>query len=179
MHPFVASFAQKPTINAQLSSEFHQPNKLAKFDRVNICLDCSVLSSVLSKSYSIDCCDDCSQKRIYNNGSCTSFNQGHPNVTWNSVISQTMNLRKRTRYISFFPSFFKFDVMNDNASVMNVDGASVSEAILSANETRDIVLPNQNEHVAHIAVDVGAWTTKRLSFVLCQLTCLVDWRFIS
>jgi type II pantothenate kinase len=47
--------------------------------------------------------------------------------------------------------------MSDNASVMNVDGASVSEAILSDNETRDIVLPNQNEHVAHIAVDVGAF----------------------
>jgi type II pantothenate kinase len=44
--------------------------------------------------------------------------------------------------------------MTDNASVMNVDGASVSEALLAANETRDIVLPNQNEHVAHIAIDV-------------------------
>lgn len=90
-----------------------------------------------------------------------------------------MDLRKRTRYTSFFPSFFKINVMSDNASVMNVDGASVSEANLSANETRDIVLPNQNEHVAHIAVDVSAWRTKRLSLVLCQLTCLVDWRFIS
>lgn len=46
--------------------------------------------------------------------------------------------------------------MTDNASVMNVDGASVSEALLAANETRDIVLPNQNEHVAHIAIDVSA-----------------------
>lgn len=39
-------------------------------------------------------------------------------------------------------------------SIMNLDGASVSEAALAAHETRDIVLPNQNEHVAHIAVDV-------------------------
>lgn len=38
---------------------------------------------------------------------------------------------------------------------MNVDGASVSEALLAANETRDIVLPNQTEHVAHIAIDVS------------------------
>lgn len=45
--------------------------------------------------------------------------------------------------------------MNDNASVMNVDGASVSEASYAANETRDIVLPNQIEHVAHIAIDVN------------------------
>jgi type II pantothenate kinase len=45
--------------------------------------------------------------------------------------------------------------MNDNTSVMNVDGASVSEALLAANETRDIVLPNQTEHVAHIAIDVS------------------------
>lgn len=45
--------------------------------------------------------------------------------------------------------------MSDNTSVMNVDGASVSEATFAANETRDIVLPNQTEHVAHIAIDVG------------------------
>lgn len=45
--------------------------------------------------------------------------------------------------------------MSDNTSVMNVDGASVSEAKLAANETRDIVLPNQTEHVAHIAIDVS------------------------
>lgn len=44
--------------------------------------------------------------------------------------------------------------MSDNASVMNVVGASVSEANYAANETRDIVLPNQNEHVSHIAIDV-------------------------
>ncbi|KAI8977557.1 pantothenate kinase [Mycotypha africana] len=43
--------------------------------------------------------------------------------------------------------------MSDSASIMNVDGASVSEAHAAANETRDIVLPNQNEHVAHIAID--------------------------
>ncbi|KAL9536969.1 hypothetical protein MBANPS3_012206 [Mucor bainieri] len=54
--------------------------------------------------------------------------------------------------------------MSDNASVMNVDGASVSEAILAANETRDIVLPNQNEHVAHIAVDIGGSLAKIVYF---------------
>lgn len=37
---------------------------------------------------------------------------------------------------------------------MNLDGASVSEATFAAHETRDIVLPNQNEHVAHVAIDV-------------------------
>ncbi|KAI8641254.1 pantothenate kinase [Parasitella parasitica] len=47
---------------------------------------------------------------------------------------------------------------------MNVDGASVSEAILAANETRDIVLPNQNEHVAHIAVDIGGSLAKIVYF---------------
>ncbi|CAO3608782.1 unnamed protein product [Mucor fragilis] len=54
--------------------------------------------------------------------------------------------------------------MSDNASVMNVDGASVSEAIFPANETRDIVLPNQNEHVAHIAVDIGGSLAKIVYF---------------
>lgn len=39
--------------------------------------------------------------------------------------------------------------------MMNVIGASVSEATsFGAHETRDIVLPNQNEHVSQIAVDV-------------------------
>lgn len=38
---------------------------------------------------------------------------------------------------------------------MNVIGASVSEAApTGAHETRDIVLPNQTEHVSQIAVDV-------------------------
>jgi hypothetical protein len=37
---------------------------------------------------------------------------------------------------------------------MNVVGASVSEAFYAAHETRDIVLPNQTEHVSQIAVDV-------------------------
>lgn len=38
---------------------------------------------------------------------------------------------------------------------MNVVGASVSEAFYAAHETRDIVLPNQTEHVSQIAVDVS------------------------
>jgi type II pantothenate kinase len=46
--------------------------------------------------------------------------------------------------------------MSDNAAVMNVVGASVSEANYASNETRDIVLPNQNEHVSHIAIDVNS-----------------------
>ncbi|KAI7900064.1 pantothenate kinase [Cokeromyces recurvatus] len=54
--------------------------------------------------------------------------------------------------------------MTDNTSVMNVDGASVSEALLASNETRDIVLPNQNEHVAHIAVDIGGSLAKIVYF---------------
>ena len=37
---------------------------------------------------------------------------------------------------------------------MNIVGASVSEAFYAAHETRDIVLPNQTEHVSQIAVDV-------------------------
>lgn len=44
---------------------------------------------------------------------------------------------------------------------MNLDGASVSEATFAAHETRDIVLPNQNEHVAHVAVDVNKKKKKR------------------
>ena len=40
---------------------------------------------------------------------------------------------------------------------MNVIGASVSEAVtLGSHETRDIVLPNQTEHVSQIAVDVSS-----------------------
>ncbi|CAO3623535.1 unnamed protein product [Mucor hiemalis] len=54
--------------------------------------------------------------------------------------------------------------MSDNTSVMNVDGASVSEAKLAANETRDIVLPNQTEHVAHIAIDIGGSLAKIVYF---------------
>lgn len=50
-------------------------------------------------------------------------------------------------------------------SIMNLDGASVSEAALAAHETRDIVLPNQNEHVAHIAVDVKKKETKALYYL--------------
>lgn len=42
---------------------------------------------------------------------------------------------------------------------MNLTGASVSESILAAHETRDIVLPNQNEHVAHVAIDVNTKST--------------------
>jgi type II pantothenate kinase len=37
---------------------------------------------------------------------------------------------------------------------MNIVGASVSEAFYAAHETRDIVLPNQTNHVSQIAVDV-------------------------
>lgn len=68
--------------------------------------------------------------------------------------------------------------MSDNASVMNVDGASVSEALFAANETRDIVLPNQTEHVSHIAVDV-----KKKGFIFCinsiSKSYTVDWWFFS
>lgn len=39
---------------------------------------------------------------------------------------------------------------------MNVIGASVSEATLASHhETRDIVLPNQTDHVPQVAVDVS------------------------
>ncbi|KAI9302205.1 pantothenate kinase [Cunninghamella echinulata] len=48
---------------------------------------------------------------------------------------------------------------------MNVIGASVSEAINNAtHETRDIVLPNQIEHVAQIAVDIGGSLAKIVYF---------------
>ncbi|OBZ88905.1 Pantothenate kinase [Choanephora cucurbitarum] len=50
------------------------------------------------------------------------------------------------------------------ASIMNVAGASVSESALAANETRDIVLPHQTEHVAHIAVDIGGSLAKIVYF---------------
>lgn len=58
--------------------------------------------------------------------------------------------------------------MNDNASVMNVDGASVSEATYAANETRDIVLPNQTGHVAHIAIDV------KIPFLIFYIFCIIE-----
>ncbi|KAG0169422.1 hypothetical protein DFQ28_003680 [Apophysomyces sp. BC1034] len=47
---------------------------------------------------------------------------------------------------------------------MNVVGASVSEALFAAHETRDIVLPNQTEHVAQIAVDIGGSLAKIVYF---------------
>ncbi|KAI8985135.1 pantothenate kinase [Pilobolus umbonatus] len=47
---------------------------------------------------------------------------------------------------------------------MNVQGASVSEATYPAHETRDIVLPNQNEHVTHIAIDIGGSLAKIVYF---------------
>ncbi|KAI8997098.1 pantothenate kinase [Pilobolus umbonatus] len=49
---------------------------------------------------------------------------------------------------------------------MNVIGASVSEGILGAHETRDIVLPNQTEHVSQIAVDIGGSLAKVIYFTL-------------
>lgn len=39
--------------------------------------------------------------------------------------------------------------------MMNVIGASVSEAFYASHETRDIVLPNQTESVSQIAIDVN------------------------
>lgn len=68
--------------------------------------------------------------------------------------------------------------MTDNTSVMNVDGASVSEAKLAANETRDIVLPNQTEHVAHIAIDVRSLNLCMTRIPLDHFA-LIDWRFVS
>ncbi|KAI9270673.1 pantothenate kinase [Phascolomyces articulosus] len=48
---------------------------------------------------------------------------------------------------------------------MNVIGASVSEAVtLGSHETRDIVLPNQTEHVSQIAVDIGGSLAKIVYF---------------
>ncbi|KAL9537528.1 hypothetical protein MBANPS3_011699 [Mucor bainieri] len=49
---------------------------------------------------------------------------------------------------------------------MNVVGASVSEAFYAAHETRDIVLPNQTEHVSQIAVDIGGSLAKVIYFTL-------------
>ncbi|KAI9495981.1 pantothenate kinase [Zychaea mexicana] len=48
---------------------------------------------------------------------------------------------------------------------MNVIGASVSEAAtFGSHETRDIVLPNQIEHVSQIAVDIGGSLAKIVYF---------------
>ncbi|KAI8142157.1 pantothenate kinase [Fennellomyces sp. T-0311] len=48
---------------------------------------------------------------------------------------------------------------------MNVIGASVSEAAtFGSHETRDIVLPNQTEHVSQIAVDIGGSLAKIVYF---------------
>ncbi|KAI8065350.1 fumble-domain-containing protein [Gilbertella persicaria] len=49
---------------------------------------------------------------------------------------------------------------------MNVVGACVSEAFYAAHETRDIVLPNQTEHVSQIAVDIGGSLAKVIYFTL-------------
>ncbi|KAG1173591.1 hypothetical protein G6F70_006840 [Rhizopus microsporus] len=59
----------------------------------------------------------------------------------------------------------ELEIMNkDKISIMNLDGASVSEATFAAHETRDIVLPNQNEHVAHVAIDIGGSLAKIVYF---------------
>lgn len=51
---------------------------------------------------------------------------------------------------------------------MNVIDASVSEAAtFGAHETRDIVLPNQNEHVSQIAVDVSYMSDQMLQLLVC------------
>jgi len=47
---------------------------------------------------------------------------------------------------------------------MNVEGATVSELASHANDTRDIVLPNQTEHVSQIAVDIGGSLAKIVYF---------------
>ncbi|KAI8328566.1 pantothenate kinase [Chlamydoabsidia padenii] len=47
---------------------------------------------------------------------------------------------------------------------MNVLGASVSETPMTTHETRDIVLPNQTDHVAQIAVDIGGSLAKIVYF---------------
>lgn len=57
---------------------------------------------------------------------------------------------------------------------MNVVGASVSEAFYAAHETRDIVLPNQTEHVSQIAVDVSRQVLCFFFFLLNTNHCL-DW----
>ncbi|CAO3595794.1 pantothenate kinase [Absidia repens] len=45
--------------------------------------------------------------------------------------------------------------------MMNVIGASVSEAAMTSHhETRDIVLPNQTDHVPQVAVDIGGSLAK-------------------
>ena len=49
---------------------------------------------------------------------------------------------------------------------MNIVGASVSEAFYAAHETRDIVLPNQTEHVSQIAVDVTLEKKNITNFVV-------------
>ncbi|KAI9285685.1 pantothenate kinase [Umbelopsis sp. AD052] len=47
---------------------------------------------------------------------------------------------------------------------MNVEGATVSELASHANDTRDIVLPNQTEHVSQIAIDIGGSLAKIVYF---------------
>lgn len=61
---------------------------------------------------------------------------------------------------------------------MNLTGASVSESILAAHETRDIVLPNQDEHVAHVAIDVNTKSTfvKRETNLLYTCRLVAHWQ---
>ncbi|KAL0073476.1 pantothenate kinase [Phycomyces blakesleeanus] len=47
---------------------------------------------------------------------------------------------------------------------MNVSGASVSDTVPAPHETRDIVLPNHDSHVAQIAVDIGGSLAKIVYF---------------
>lgn len=76
--------------------------------------------------------------------------KGHLKINKSHCSSLCSNrLKLKLNSLSTF-DFFSLLTMNDNG--MNLAGASVSEA--ATNETRDIVLPNQTEHVAHIAIDV-------------------------
>lgn len=62
--------------------------------------------------------------------------------------------------------------------MMNVLGASVSEAFYASHETRDIFLPNQTESVSQVAIDV-----KKIDMTLTELIInhisYIDWWIIS
>lgn len=72
----------------------------------------------------------------------------HPTATPDSVHSDPTG-QLSLPFIDSVPSQLTFK------PEMNVEGATVSELASHSNDTRDIVLPNQIEHVSQIAVDVS------------------------
>lgn len=81
----------------------------------------------------------------------------HPTATSDSTQSEPSTGQLSPQFFDSISSPLTFK------PEMNVEGATVSELASHANDTRDIVLPNQTEHVSQIAIDVSTLNVGRLT----------------